>query len=111
MKGLFTADWQAEWGVLDICTQAWTQVLEICVEKELEFICIAGDLKRAYNPVDVRVVHFWQRAIAKARKINLRVIVANGNHDRIGQYDDQQNWLPILRRAGAEVFDEPDTVQ
>lgn len=111
MRGLFTADWQAEWANLRICSRVWKWALELCRQERLEFICIAGDLKRAYNPVDMRVNLWWQDAVERAVAENIRVIINNGNHDRIGQTDDQQNWLPLLERAGAEVFDEPKWVK
>lgn len=110
MRGLFTADWQAEWSNLGLCSKALDHILEIVKERRLDFVCLCGDLKRAYNPIDARVVMWWQRAIVKMRKVGLDVYISNGNHDRVGMYDDQKNWLPILRRAGAVTFDKPSTI-
>lgn len=107
MRFLFTADFQAEWQILDICRKAWKHIVEVAVERRLEGIVVAGDLKRAYNPVDVRVIKFWQWAIVYAREHDLKVLVLLGNHDRIGQYSDDKNWLSILDKAGATVFDTP----
>ena len=107
MRAIITSDWQAEFSNLDLCEQAWRQVLNICQEQKLETVVLAGDLKQHYNPVDIRVTKWWMRAIERAIKAGLEVIVVLGNHDRVGQYTDAQNWLPILRRAGAKVFDKP----
>ena len=67
MRGLFSADWQGEWSNLGLCSQALNHVIEIAKERRLEFVCFCGDLKRAYNPIDARVVMWWQRAIIKLR--------------------------------------------
>src|SRR5580704_11203547 len=106
MSIIFTADWQAEWSNLDTCEQAWAEVLNICQKEKLKYIVVLGDLKQAMNPVDVRVVTWWQNAIRKAIKRNLEVIILLGNHDRVGAYSNAGNWLSILRRAGAITFDE-----
>ena len=66
MRWLFTADFQAEWENLDLCHAAWSQILDICRERELEGVAFLGDLKRAYNPVDIRVTQFWQELIVQA---------------------------------------------
>lgn len=108
MSFLFTGDLQAEWANLELCTLIWNQALDICQKEKLEGIVVCGDGKRHYNPIDGRVVLWWQRAIRKARERGFAVLYLLGNHDRFGMYTDSRNWLPILRRAGAKVYDEPD---
>src|SRR5579864_2836287 len=107
MSVLITGDLQAEWSNLDLCQQAWDQVLSICDKRHIKIIVVAGDHKRQYNPIDARVALWWQRAIRTAKKKGIVVICVLGNHDRVGQYTDSVNWLPILRRAGAITFDKP----
>src|SRR5689334_10809079 len=110
MKILITGDFQAEWQNLDLCERAWTEILSIATARKLTAVVVAGDLKRVYNPVDVRVVKWWQRAIDRAKKRGLDVIAALGNHDRVAQYAEMDNWFPILRRAGAICIDKPQEV-
>lgn len=106
MRWLFSADWQTEWENIDVCRQAWAQVLGVCRERRLEGVAFLGDLKRAYNPIDTRVTQFWMDTIDQAvRGYNLEVILLLGNHDRVGMYTDAQNWFPVLRHAGARVYD------
>ena len=107
MSILFTADIQAEWSNLDTCQECWDEILKICKKQRIDTIVILGDGKQAYNPVDIRVVKWWQHAIRTAIKLGIRVLWLLGNHDRVGQYTDADNWLPILRRAGAITFDKP----
>jgi len=103
MKLLFVSDVQADFESLDLCEQMASEVLSICSEHKLEGFVVAGDLKRVYNPADLRVVHFWMNFIKRAVRQELRVILVLGNHDRIGMYVEAQNWFPILREAGAEI--------
>lgn len=107
MSILITSDIQCEWNNLDLCEQAWNECLDICKERHIKTIAYLGDGKQSYNPVDIRVVRWWQDAIRQAIKRNISVLYNLGNHDRVGQYTDADNWLPILRRAGAETFDTP----
>lgn len=107
MSILFTSDWQTDWQNLDKCHDAWNEVLKICDTQNCKYICILGDLKQAMNPVDCRIITWWQNAIRKAAKNKLIVLVLLGNHDRVGAYSNADNWLSILRRAGAVTFDNP----
>jgi len=107
MRWLFTADLQADWSNLDACQQAIGEALQLMIVHQLEGIVILGDLKREYNPVDVRVTEFWVNAIAQIRRRGYRVVVLMGNHDRIGLYQDARSWLPILEHAGAEIVVRP----
>jgi DNA repair exonuclease SbcCD nuclease subunit len=107
MSLLVTADFQAEFNNLDLCEQAWNEILDICKERHLKYIAVCGDLKQNYNPIDGRVTIWWQHAIRKAKKNGYSVLVLLGNHDRFGQYSNADNWLPILRRAGAITYDTP----
>src|ERR1035437_739491 len=103
MKVLFTADWQADFESLDLCRLASKEVLEICKDRHLNALVVAGDLKRAYNPIDTRIIQFWMDFIHQATKQGLKVVLVLGNHDRVGMYQEAQNWFPILERAGATV--------
>ena len=110
MRILVTADVQAEWSCLPQCRRMLKQIKRLVKQYDIEAVVIAGDLKAAYDPVQVRVIQFWQGAIHQLRKLGVRVLVLLGNHDRIGMYSDAQNWLSILRRAGAETFDTAEVV-
>lgn len=107
MSFISTADLQAEFNNLDLCDQAWDEVLDICEERKIKHICVLGDLKQAMNPVDIRVIKWWFYAIKRAKKRGIVVLVILGNHDRVGQHSEADNWLAILRRAGAITYDRP----
>lgn len=105
MSVIITSDFQADWSNLDLCEQAWDEVLDLCEEHHADTLVFAGDGKQAYNPVDIRVVKWWQKAIIKATDRKIVVIYVRGNHDRVGQFTASESWLSILRRAGAITFD------
>jgi len=100
LKLLVTADWQADWENLDLCRKAAEEVLSLVKEHELDYVIFAGDLKRHYNPVDVRVTQFWTDFLAEL-DLTTKAFLLLGNHDRVGMYSEATNWLPILHRAGA----------
>ena len=111
MSILITADFQGDYQNLDLCTQAWTEIINICLKEEIRDVILAGDLKQLYNPVDVRVTRWWFDAIKSAKESGIRVICNLGNHDRLGLYVSTENWFPILRKAGAQCYDKPAVVQ
>jgi DNA repair exonuclease SbcCD nuclease subunit/predicted ATPase len=107
MKILFTSDWQASYENLDLCSGAAEEILQLKEKHEFETLVLCGDLKHVYNPVDIRVINFWQSTIKNWIKKGLDVVVLLGNHDRLGLYNEKPNWMPVLRNAGAKAFDEP----
>lgn len=108
MSIIFSGDFQASWSNLDLCRKAWDEILIIADAADYRnTVVLLGDLKANYNPIDGRVVLFWQSMIRRAKAHELEVVILLGNHDRFGQSDNSKNWLKILRRAGANTFDKP----
>ena len=107
MRVIVSGDFQTNYGNLHLCHKVWKHLIQLARKEKLEAIVLTGDLKDNYDPVGIRIVKFWQRAIEKARRKGIRVIILLGNHDREGLYTDANNWLSILRRAGAETYDKP----
>src|SRR6266446_906044 len=108
MSYLLTSDWQAQWSNLPSCEKAADSLLNLVNRYHPEAVVFAGDLKDQYNPVDLRVTQFWMDFIKTIRLKNATPILVLGNHDRIGLYQDERNWFPILEAAGARVFWEAD---
>lgn len=110
MRILVTSDWQCDYENLELCSKAAEEILQLKEEHGFEVLIHAGDLKHQYNPIDVRIVNFWLKTIGRWRKAGLEVFVNLGNHDRVGMHVDTQNWLPVVRKAGAFAYDEPRLV-
>ena len=109
MAILFTSDWQAEWNTLDLCQQALEEVLNISKKQDVDLICFLGDLKQAYNPVDIRIIKWWKKAFSTIVKAGLEILVLKGNHDRVGTHSSSDTWLSIFNRKGVYNFDKPGT--
>jgi DNA repair exonuclease SbcCD nuclease subunit len=103
MRLLLLSDSQADFGNLDQCQTSIDEVLESANKYSPDAIIHAGDLKDAYNPVDIRLVKHWVRVTRQIVDAGYRFIVLLGNHDRISQSFQSKNWLDILRAAGAET--------
>lgn len=110
MRILYTGDWQLSFHNLDKAKQMVGEILSICAEHKVDMIVNLGDVKEVYNPIDVRVVNFAVKTFSMFKQRNTHTVVVLGNHDRVGMYTDSQNWLPVLERAGALVYDKPERV-
>ncbi len=107
MRLLFSSDWQIELENIPICQKVIAEILALKKKLGFQLLVHCGDVKQVYNPVDVRVTNFALRAIDQLREGGLKVVICLGNHDRTGMYVDKQNWFPVLRKAGAEAYDDP----
>lgn len=107
MRILVTSDWQADYENLDLCKKAAKEILRLKDELGFTVLVHCGDFKHVYNPVDVRVTNFYIRTIGEWIDAGLDVEALLGNHDRVGQHVDKQNWLPVLKKAGAKTYDDP----
>lgn len=106
VRYLITADWQCHFQNLTSCRKAAERVLGLCSKHNLEAVVVAGDLKDVYNPIDLRVIDFWREFISQILALKAKPILLLGNHDRASLYEDERNWLPLLRDAGAVTVDE-----
>jgi len=110
MAILITADFQASIENLDACRQVANRAEWLVKERGLSAVIVAGDMKKAYNPVDLRVTEFWLTVIEQWRK-RCEVLLVMGNHDRTSLSVDDSEWLRIMERAGARVFCSPSTLE
>jgi len=118
MKILFTGDWQAALGNLDRCEQTLAQVLALIYRENISHVVHLGDVKDAFNPVDVRVTNFLVRATTEILTACQRYgegaaafYVLRGNHDNIATQDNVPTLLPTLEAAGATIFEDVDVVK
>jgi DNA repair exonuclease SbcCD nuclease subunit len=100
-----------EWGNLDLCQLVVKEIIGLKQKYGFETLVHCGDVKRQYNPIDIRVANMMLRIIGKLREAGIELLVDLGNHDRVGMHVDTQNWLPILRKGGARCFDKPGILE
>jgi DNA repair exonuclease SbcCD ATPase subunit/predicted phosphodiesterase len=110
MKLLITADWHVSPQRLEECEVALQQVLSLVRQHSVDAVVHLGDVKDAFNPVDVRVVNFLVR-LATAVCQHTKLYVLLGNHDRTGPRDTAESILPVMQAAGARMFDQPAIVR
>ena len=91
MSTLFTSDWQTQLSNLSQCEKAGKRLLRIVVDRKVEAVVFAGDLKQHYNPCDFRVLEWWRTYLQEISSHGISPIVVLGNHDRVGLYDDKRN--------------------
>jgi len=105
MKILFTGDWQCSVQNLDKCRSVHEHLLEIISKNSVDLLVHLGDAKETMNPVDLRVTNFLSNSFKELSDV-CKVFFLIGNHDRAGMSDQSEDIGPVLRKAGAEVFDE-----
>lgn len=105
MKILLTGDWQTDHKNLEYCARAHDDERRLIKKYGVECVIDVGDLKDAYNPVDVGVYNFQIRRWRALKKLTR--IVLMGNHDRIGQYADEKNWFSLFKAIGIKAVDKP----
>jgi len=111
MRVIFTADWQAEFDNLDLCFAAHREIMSYCEQYDVRTVVHCGDLKRPYNPLDGRMVNKISEIVREYGQNGISPFFNLGNHDRFGLYTDKENWLAVIRNAGALAFDEPKIVR
>lgn len=110
-RWLITTDWQASRNNLDKCMKAFGETMHLAKQWRVKGIIHDGDIKNDYDPVPVDVSNFAVYVTKRIVEKGYEFLINLGNHDRIGQYSDHRNWLPILSAAGAQAYDEPNVVE
>jgi len=110
MRLLLTADWHVSPQRLEECEAALQQLLSLVRQHNVDAVVHLGDVKDAFNPVDVRVVNFLVKLTASVCQ-HTKLYVLLGNHDRTGPRDTAESILPVMQAAGAVTFDQPAVVR
>ena len=109
MRLLLTSDWQADSRNLDLCEIALQELLAAAERYKPDAIINLGDLKEQLSPVSVPVVKFWVKAVSRIKKSGFKFIILRGNHDRVSQTVDSEDWLSIFRSV--ETASKPKVIE
>ena len=104
---LFTSDWQASWSNLARVRATVDHIVRLIGRKGIVCVVHAGDIKEVLNPVDQRVTNAIMHEIGRIREAGAEFVAVLGNHDRVANRDEAENWFPVLEKAGALVATEP----
>jgi hypothetical protein len=109
MQILFTGDWQTSVANLDRCGIVVNQIIGILQkEKPPRYVVHLGDIKDAFNPVDIRVTNFLIRSIARIKEECEGFFFVRGNHDSITTQDGAPSCSPLVEVAGADAIADKD---
>jgi DNA repair exonuclease SbcCD nuclease subunit len=103
MKILFTGDWQASLKNLDRCRLVKEQVIRLLRKYKPCIFVHCGDVKDAFNPVDVRVTNFLIEAFTEIKQAAASVLYIRGNHDSITTADGSPSCVPLIEALGADM--------
>ena len=85
--------------------RAWDDVIRQIIEREVDFVVLAGDLfeKRSVEPLALLQA---QEGLRRLRQANIPVVAVEGNHDAV-LYRDGFSWMEYLDRQGELVLLDP----
>src|SRR5215471_1175546 len=109
MRLLLLSDSQTRFSNLPESEIMMDELVAAAQKHRPDIIIHGGDAKEEYDPVSTLVIKFWVRSIRRIKDAGFRIVFLKGNHDRISQSTTTQDWLSILRAAGAETVSLPRT--
>ena len=63
----------------------WSEALSVCDQQEIKEITIGGDLFMSRSAQTLDVLLVVHDAFVEAEKRNIKITLANGNHDKVNQ--------------------------
>lgn len=111
MKLLLWSDLQCHFSNIAECQIATKELLRTAAKEKPDVIINAGDLKDEYSPISQSVLKECVRATKQIVGAGYRYIILKGNHDRESQSPEAEDWLSVLRAAGAEIVTKPRTME
>lgn len=106
MRALVTSDWQLSASNLSRFAEFSAWLFAKAKRLKCTHIIHLGDVKHAFNPVDLRIMKAFYSFVRKARKFGIAVVVQTGNHDMLA-VRGTETWLPLLRSEGCSVVTKP----
>lgn len=106
MRALVSGDWQLSPSNLTRFAEFSKWLLAKAERLKCTHIVHLGDVKHAFNPVDLRVMKAFCTFVRRARKQGLTVVVQEGNHDLLA-VRGTESWLSLLSLAGCTVVTKP----
>lgn len=111
-KILHTSDWHLGKKLngisrLEEQIQVLEEIDEICDEKDIEIVIIAGDIYDSFNP-SIEAEKLFIKTIKKLSNSGQRlVIIIAGNHDSASRLN---NLVPLANEYGILIYSEPDQI-
>lgn len=90
-KGIRDIAGQFSTEIISSTFRAFDQVLEYCLELEVDFLLIAGDIFDKENR-NVRAEIYFARGMERLRQAGIKVYLIHGNHDPLTSKQNNYNW-------------------
>lgn len=110
MRLVLWSDVQTHFSNIAECQIATRELLATAKRLKPDVIIHAGDAKDEYSPISQSVIKEVVRQTKQIVGAGFRYIVLKGNHDRESQSPEAEDWLSVLRAAGAEIVTKPRTL-
>lgn len=114
MTLLFSGDWQAQIGNLNRLQMHVNQLVKILssyTKKGHTLFIHLGDVKEAFNPLDIRVQNFLIESFHCIRKSCNGFLYVRGNHDNVSTQDDVPSIAPLIHSLGARAVADVDWIK
>lgn len=83
----------------------WKEVVDVAENRGVKYILIGGDLFEARHSQTLQVLIEIQNAFEMATHKGIQIIVANGNHDKVNQEDNEGYCHLYKYMVGVHVID------
>lgn len=107
MRILLTGDWQVAPTNISLFKGFSAWLLQLAIKHRVGHLFHLGDVKHAFNPVDVRVVQCVVDCFRTFQQKGIPVTILEGNHDLLAVRGNE-SWLPLLGEVGCTVVMKPD---
>lgn len=89
----------------------WNEAISICMEKEISIICLGGDLFMSRSSQTLDTMLAVHDALLTAKSKGIRIVLANGNHDKVNQESIRGYCHIYDQHSNTSVADEWVTLQ
>ena len=87
-------------------TANWNEALEICKQQGIDRIIVGGDLWLSRSAQSLSTILAVKSAIAKAMRLNIILVIAEGNHDKVDQESLEGYSHVFSEYYGIEIVDD-----
>lgn len=82
--------------------QSYDTIIDLCIEKEVDVLLIAGDVFDSREK-NLRALHHFIRGLVRLKEREIQVVITTGNHDPLRPEPGESTiWDEILHIAGDE---------
>ena len=89
--GIYEINQELSERLVNATFEAYDTIIDLCIEKEVDFLLIAGDVYDSANKSLYAQLRFI-KGLAKLSDAGIQTIIAHGNHDPLNGWSATLNW-------------------